>query len=204
MSTDAYDLSERLYQAADAIRDGGQVPPDVAALLARMQGGGGQLNPDGSPAAASFVAPEALPPAEPAQPRSFAELDRALPGVVKQLDAAFAQPSSLENHARQEEARDQLDSFVAEFNASLDRAAAEQLGDTPTPPADLGELLKQARGLYGDPRGMTEDDALTLASQVNQALDQHTAAALREQDALMASLAAKAQQKRQAAAGAGR
>jgi hypothetical protein len=158
---------------------------------------GGQLQPDGTPAAGSVMAPEALPRPEPAQPRSFEQLERALPGVVRGLDAAFAQPPTMENHARQEAAREGLDAFTAELNTALDRNARATLGVPELEPLDFGALLGRAREAFADPASIGEDGAHALAAQVNQALDRNWDQALHERDEFEAALVQQARQRRQ-------
>jgi hypothetical protein len=194
---DNWETAEQLAALSDVVRDGGHVTAEqVQALLGRMQGGG-QLQPDGTPAAGSVMAPEALPRPEPAQPRSFEQLERALPGVVRGLDAAFAQPPTMENHARQKAARDELDAFTAELNTALDRNARATLGVPELEPLDFGALLGRAREAFADPASIGEDGAHALAAQVNQALDRNRDQALHERDEFEAALVQQARQRRQ-------
>jgi len=181
----AWDQAERLHQLADLIGGGGQVPADVAELLARMQGGGGQpggqqepgtqhqgagFGPDGS----SALAPEAVP-AAPAQPVGIGQL----PGLV---DDVARKASTM----APEDSRDALWGLAETMNASLDAAAREQSPHLyPAPPAtndqELAALGDEIRQAWVD--GSTDEAAaLELARRFNATLEGINDAHLRQVD----------------------
>ena len=164
MSDQAWDLSERLYQAADAIRDGGQVSPDVAELLARMQGGGGQLNPDGTPSATSTPQPEVLPYPAPQAAGSFQELLEGVPDVQRAIASGDAEAAQ---HAAED--------LAARFNLTADQHAREQSREQYPQAArtneDLAQLNERARQAWLDPAGVDPDDLERLVESVNSTVD---------------------------------
>jgi len=134
VSADADDLSERLYQAADAVRDGAPVPPELAAFFGGLQGGG-QLNPDGTPAASSVVQPEATPYPAPEAAGSFSELLRQVPDVQRAIASGDDQT-----------AQDAAVALAQAFNATADQHAREQSRERFPQAARSDEDLAQGAG----------------------------------------------------------
>ena len=177
MSADAYDLSERLYQAADAVRDGAPVPSELAAFLGGLQGGG-QLGPDGSPAASSTPAPEVLPYAAPEAAGSFGELLRDVPDVERLIAAGDAEAASLA-----------AERLAARYNATADAHARQEAPHHyPPAPVDsdqgLQELVGQVRAAWADPAGVDQDGLDRLVEQVNGTVEGISRDAERRADAI--------------------
>lgn len=193
MSTpDPYDLSERLYQAADAVRDGAPVPPELAAFLGELQGGG-QLNPDGTPAATSVVQPEATPLPTPGAASSFAALLQQVPDVQR----AIASGDDQTGH-------DAALALATAFNATADQHAREQSRERFPQAArsdeDLAKLNERVQAAYADPAGVDPADLDRLVESVNSTIDQLGAEREEQADAIerqrQAAQAARAAQHR--------
>jgi hypothetical protein len=192
------------FEALEAAED----PTQAAALLARMQGGGQQLSPDGSPASASAIVSEATPYPTPEAAGSFGELLQDVPNIQKIIasgDAEAAQQAAWE--------------LAERYNATADAHAREKAPHHyPPPPATdnqgLAELNEQVRAASIDlgsldqaasidPSSLDHAGALKLAGQVNDTLAGINDAHLARQDAIeaarQAAEARRASQRRQEA-----
>ncbi len=161
MSDQAWDQAERLHQLADAIGEGGHLPADVAELLGRLQGGGGQPpGQPGAPGGSSTVQPEATPPPTP-QPLGIGQL----PGLVDDVARKAAVMG-------EQDQRDALWTLAETVNASLDANAREQSPHLyPKPPANNDEELAALAGRINqagiDPNSLDEHARYALAEELN-------------------------------------
>jgi hypothetical protein len=194
-NADPYDLSERLYQAADAIRDGSPIPPDLAAFLGGLQAGG-QLQPDGSPFAASFVQPEVTPPAAPRPAGSFQELLGRIPDVERAL-------ASGDEQAGQDAAWQLAEQYNALASQHAAERSREQFPQAARSDEELARLHNRAYTALMDPAGVDPVEVDRIVGSVNETIGQLAAEREEHADAIErqreAAAAARAAQQRQEA-----
>jgi hypothetical protein len=165
------------FEALEAAQD----PAQATALLARLQGpqgGGQQLNPDGTPASTSMVMPEATPYPTPEAAGSFGELLQDVPNIQRIIasgDAEAAQQAAWE--------------LAERYNATADAHAREKAPHHyPPPPATddqgLRELIGQAQAMDADPGAVSADQVYALAERVNGTVGGIRVQRERDEDAL--------------------